>query len=405
MLIQIAWRNIWRNKTRSLVIITAVVLGLWGGIFSDAFMQGMAEQQVYSTIHTETGHIQLNDPGFLLNHDMQMHIDNADNIISIIKKMPEVKAVSSTIQLMAMASTASSSAGIMVNGIDTLEQSQVSDVSKLLIDGDYFKNDGKSLAVIGQQLADKLKLKLHSRIVLTLQTTAGDIIYGAFKVEGIYRTHNSDFDKQMIYVRKSDLQLLTAFPAGSASIVTVLLNNDDATKKVAGVLAKHFPSLQVQTWVQLSPMQQVLSGTMTQMTIIFVGIILIALAFGIINTMLMAVMDRTREIGMLLSIGMKPSKVFGMIVLETVFLSLTGAVIGVLISVGTIYWFGKTGINLSMIAAGTNALGYSSIVYPTLGADFYLQLAVMVIVIAVIAGLFPARKAIRLKPAEAVRGD
>jgi len=119
----------------------------------------------------------------------------------------------------------------------------------------------------------------------------------------------------------------------------------------------------------------------------------------------MAVMDRTREIGMLLSIGMKPSKIFGMIVLETVFLSLTGAVVGVLISVGTIFWFGKTGVNLSMIAEGANAMGYSSIVYPTLGTDFYLELAVMVIVIAIIAGLFPARKAIRLKPAEAVRGD
>jgi len=405
MLIQIAWRNIWRNKTRSLVIITAVILGLWGGICSDAFMDGMAEQQIYSSIHTETGHIQLNDPGFLLNHDMQMHIENADGIVSTIRKMPEVKAASSTIQLAAMASTASSSAGIMVNGVDTAQQSQVSDVSKLLIEGDYFKSERNNLAVIGQQLADKLKLKLHSRIVLTLQTTAGDIIYGGFKVEGIFRTHNSDFDKQMIYVRKSDLQSLTGFPAGSASIITVLLNKDDNTNKVAEVLSKQFPSLQVQTWVQLSPMQRVLSSTMTQMTIIFVGIILIALAFGIINTMLMAVMDRTREIGMLLSIGMKPSKIFGMIVLETVFLSLTGAVVGVLISVGTIFWFGKTGVNLSMIAEGANAMGYSSIVYPTLGTDFYLELAVMVIVIAIIAGLFPARKAIRLKPAEAVRGD
>ncbi len=405
MLIQIAWRNVWRNKTRSLVIIVAVILGLWGGIFSDAFMQGMAKQQIYSGIHTETGHIQLNDPGFLLNHDMQMHIDHADSITSSIKKMPEVKAVSSVIQLTAMASTATSSAGIMVNAIDTVDQAQVSDVSKLLIEGDYFKDDHNNLAVIGQQLADKLKLKLHSRIVLTLQTMTGDIIYGAFKVEGIYRTHNSDFDQQMLYIRKNDLLSLTGFPVGSASIITVLLNKDSDTKNVADVLTKQFSTLEVQRWEQLSPMQQVLSSTMTQMTIIFVGIILIALAFGIINTMLMAVMDRTREIGMLLSIGMQPSKVFGMIVMETVFLSLTGAIMGVLISISTIYWFGKTGINLSMIAEGANAMGYSSIVYPTLSADFYLELAMMVIVIAVIAGLFPARKAIRLKPADAVRGD
>lgn len=405
MLIQIAWRNIWRNKTRSLVIITAVVLGLWGGIFSDAFMQGMAEQQVYSAIHNETGHLQLNAPGFLLNHDMQLRIRQADTYVKKIESLPETKAASAIIQVTAMASTASNAAGIMLNGIDPGAQQQVSDIPKLLVQGDYFKSDRTNLAVIGQQLAEKLQLKLHSRMVLTLQTVTGDIIYGAFRIEGIYRTHNSEYDKQMVFVQRKDLRKLIGFPEGAASLITILLQKDNDTKKVADVLKEKFPGEQVQTWMELSPMQQVLSGTMAQMTIIFVGIILIALAFGIINTMLMAVMDRTREIGMLLSIGMKPSSVFGMIVLETVFLSLTGAVMGVLLSIGTIYWFGKSGINLSVIAQGANAMGYSSVVYPTLGVQFYIQLAVMVVVIAIGAGFFPAARAIRLRPAEAVRGD
>lgn len=405
MVAQIAWRNVWRNKTRSLVIIIAVALGLWGGIFSDAFMQGMAEQQIYSVIHTETGHIQLNESGFLLNHDMQMQIENADSILSNIKANPSVEGVSAIIQVTAMASTASGSSGIMVNGIKPANEEKVSDISKLLTQGDYFKSDHSNQVVIGQQLADKLKVKLHSRIVLTLQTITGDIIYDAFKVSGIFRTHDSEFDKQMIFVRNKDIQQLTGFPSGAASIITVLLKNDNDTKKITTALEKQYPGMQVQSWIQLSPMLQILSGTMMQITLIFVGIILIALAFGIINTMLMAVLDRTREIGMLLSIGMKPAKVFAMIMLETIFLSFTGAVIGVLVSIATIAWFGHKGINLSFIAEGFNALGYSSIVYPTLGFNFYIILAIMVIVIAIIAGLFPARRAVRLKPAEAVRVD
>jgi len=405
MLIQIAWRNIWRNKTRSLVIVVAIAVGLWGGIFSDAFMQGMSEQQIHATIHTETGHIQLNEPDFLLNHDMKLHIQNADSIVSVIKELPEVKAVTSSIQQTAMASTASSSAGIMLNGIDPNTMQQVSDISHFLVQGDYFKGDRSNQAVIGEHLADKLKVKLHSRIVLTLQTMAGDIVYSALKVEGIYRTHDSDFDKQMVFVQNSDFRPLINFPTKAASVITVLLHKKEETQNVAKMLKQHFPSMQLQTYIQLSPMLQMLSSIFVQMTIIFIGIILIALAFGIINTMLMAVMDRTREIGMLLSIGMKPSKVFGMILLETVFLSLTGGVAGVAISIGTVYWFGKTGINLSIIAEGFNALGFNSMVYPTLGTEFYLILTVMVIVIGIIAGLIPARRAIRLKPAEAVRGD
>ena len=405
MLTQIAWRNVWRNKTRSLVIIIAVALGLWGGIFSDAFMQGMSEQQIYSVIHDETGHIQINQPGFLLNHDMQIQVKNADSLLTFLHTKPAVAAASAIIQMPAMASTASGSSGIMVNGIQPSDQQKVSDIPKMLIEGDYFKSDRNNQVVIGQQLADKLKVKLHSRIVLTLQTVSGDIIYGAFKVTGIFRTHNSDFDKQMIFVRQKDIRQLTGFETGAASIVTILLHKTSDTKQMAASLQKQFPNLQVQSYIQLSPMIEVLSGTMMQVTLIFVGIILIALAFGIINTMLMAVLDRTREIGMLLSIGMKPSKVFGMIMLETIFLSLTGAVIGVLVSIATIWWFGKTGINLSIIAEGFNALGYSSIVYPTLGINFYFILVIMVIVIAMIAGVFPARRAIQLKPAEALRGD
>ncbi len=405
MLIKIAWRNVWRNKTRNMVIIIAVALGLWGGVFSDAFMQGMAAQQIYSSIHTETGHIQMNRPGYLLNHDMQLHMDNADSMVTAIKAIPGVAAASATMQLTAMVSAATGSVGVMVNGINVADQKQVSDIYKLVADGSYFQTSHSNPVVIGKQLADKLKAKIGSRIVLTLQTSAGDIIYGAFRVTGIFRTHNSDFDKQMIFVRNTDLLTLIAYPVGTASIITVLLNNTNDTKNLTAMLQSKFPALQVQTWMMLSPMLQVISGTMAEITYIFVGIILIALAFGIVNTMLMAVLDRTREIGMLLSIGMNPSKVFGMIMLETIFLSITGAACGIAAGFGTILYFGHHGINLSFISEGINALGYSSTVYPTLGASFYAVLAAMVIVISVIAGIFPARHAIMLRPAEAVRGD
>lgn len=405
MLLQISWRNIWRNKTRSFVIIAAIALGLWGGIFSTAFMNGMAEQQIFSTIHTETGNIQLNAKNFLLNYDILQNITNADSAVKTIEKIPGVAGVSPRIQMMAMASTAASSTGIMINAVVPAKQKTVSNLYQSVTDGNYFDSAEDNPIVIGQQLADKLHAKIHSRIVMTLQTTGGDITYGAFKVTGIFRTHNTDFDKLNVFVRREDLQRLINFPENTVSAITVLLNNTDDTKSITTQLKKQFPNLQVQGWQQLSPMLQAMSGTMEEFSLIFVGIILIALAFGIINTMLMAVLDRTREIGMLMSIGMSPGKVFRMIVLETILLSLTGAAIGVLLSVGTIVYFGKAGINLSVIGEGVNALGYSSMVYPQLGIGFYVQLAILVIIISIIAGIFPALRAIRMNPAEAVRGE
>ncbi len=405
MLIRIAWRNVWRNKTRSLVIILAVALGLWGGIFSDAFMNGMGEQQVYSTIHTETGDIQLNRNGFRLNYDMKLRIENADSIMKIIQSNPQVAAAAPVTQITAMASAASGSTGIMLNGINPELQQRISNLNQSVTEGAYFKSNEHDQAIISQKLADKLHVKIHSRIVLTLQTLSGDITYGSFRIEGIYRTNNSDYDMQMVFVKNSDLKPLINFPSTDASIITIMLKKDKDADSVADRLAESFPGFQVQSWSQLSPILQLVTGKTSMITFIFVGIILVALAFGIINTMLMAVLDRTREIGMLLSVGMKPSRVFRMIMLETIFLSVTGAVTGVAIAIASIAWFGKTGINLSMIAEGFNALGYSSMVYPTLGPGFYFGLSIMVIVIAIIAGLFPAGRAIRLKPAEAVRGD
>ncbi len=405
MLLRISWRNIWRNKTRSFVIIAAIALGLWGGVFSTAFINGMEEQQIFSAIHTQTGNIQINAKNFLLNYDILQDIPHADSVVKTIERIPDVAAVSPRIQMMAMASTASGSTGIMMNAVDPVLQKQVSNLNQSLVKGNYFTSVEDNPIVIGQQLADKLHAKIHSRIVMTLQTTQGDITYGAFKVTGIFRTHNTDFENLNVFVLRKDLQRLIDFPDNTVSAITVLLNNTDDTKAITTQLKKQFPDLQVQGWQELSPMLQTMSGTMEEFSLIFVGIILIALAFGIINTMLMAVLDRTREIGMLISIGMSPGRVFRMIVLETVLLSLTGGVIGVLLSVGSIVYFGKAGINLSMIGQGVNALGYSSMVYPQLGIGFYVQLAVLVIIISIIAGIFPALRAIRMNPAEAVRGE
>lgn len=405
MLFRISWRNIWRNKARTFVIVTAILLGLWGGIFSTAFMNGMSEQQVYSSIHTETGHLQLNAPGFLLNYDVLQMITDADSIVAAMQRDPAVAAVAPRIMLSAVASTAGTSTGVMINGVDIVSQNKVSELYRSVVKGTYLEDRRNNSIVVGRQLAEKLHVSLHSRIVMTLQTTVGDITYAAFTVTGIYRTHNSDFDKSEVFVRRKDLQSIISFPQNAASIITVLLRKTSDTREMAGRLRKEYPELQVQDWRQLSPMMQVMSGTVRQFSLIFVAIILIALAFGIVNTMLMAVLDRTREIGMLLSIGMSPSRIFRMILLETVLLSLTGATGGVLLSILSILYFHHTGIDLSRLGEGINALGYATMVYPSLGFGFYIELAALVVIIALIAGLFPALRAIRMNPAEAVRGE
>jgi ABC-type lipoprotein release transport system permease subunit len=405
MLIAIAWRNVWRNPTRSGVVIAAIAIGLWAGIFSGAFFQGMVDQFIYSSVHTETAHVQLYRPGFLLNHDVQDTISQSDSILASIRSMPSVTGAAQSIQMFSLASTASFSTGIMLNGVVPEEEKNVSDLYTDVVKGTYFGEDRPNQIVIGQKLANQLHANVNSKIILALQTVSGDIIYGAFKVCGIYHTYNTDYEGSMAFVRIGDVRRLAGFAPTSSSLIRVLLKRDNDAQGVADTLQQQFPALKVQPWMTISPMLMIMSGWVMQIAFIFVMIIMLALAFGIVNTMLMAVMDRTRELGMLMAVGMKPGQVFRMVVMETIFLAFTGAVIGTALGVASVAYFGRVGIDLSSLAEGLNAYGYSTMVYPSLGLNFYLQLAVVVFIIAVLASIFPARRATQLNPVEALHGE
>ena len=163
--------------------------------------------------------------------------------------------------------------------------------------------------------------------------------------------------------------------------------------------------LTVQTWEEISPVLKMMNEMTVQYSMIFVIIILLALSFGIINTMLMAIMERVREIGMLMAIGMNKVKIFLMIMLETVFLSVTGGILGLIISWVVVEITASTGIDLSGIADGLNSMGYSSFLYPELEFVYYAFIGLLVVVTAIFASIMPARKALKFNPVEAVRHD
>jgi ABC-type antimicrobial peptide transport system permease subunit len=159
------------------------------------------------------------------------------------------------------------------------------------------------------------------------------------------------------------------------------------------------------TWKKIQPDLAMMTDMVSQFYLIFGIIILAALAFGIINTMLMVVLERTRELGMLTAIGMNKRKVFSMIMLESVFLSLIGAVAGMIISSILISITGNTGINLAQAAEGFEALGYSAIVYPKISAGFFVIVTILILITGILSSIYPAMKALKLNPVEAIRAE
>ena len=192
MIWRISWRNIWRNKVRSLTVMMAIAIGLTGGIFLTGIMNGMVAQQTNDMIKVEISHIQVHNPLFLDNLSPQFLIEGFASKIDIIKKDERVKSVSYRTKAQAIASTATTGAGIIITGIIPDLEKDVTTIYSKITEGSYFEKANKSASVvIGQKLAHKLKAGLGNKIVVTLQALNGEMSYALFRVEGIYKTSDT----------------------------------------------------------------------------------------------------------------------------------------------------------------------------------------------------------------------
>ena len=406
MIINISWKNIWRNKTRSLVVIASVALGLFGTLFLVAIMNGWMNQKIDASISNEISNIQIHHPKFLEDKSINHMMENVDSIINIFKDVPGIEAISSRSVSPAMASTASSGNGVIINGIIPEKERAVTDIAEKLVEGNYLEKDYRTPGmVLGTKLAKKLNARLGSKIVITIQDSDNEISYGLFRVAGLYKTSNGIFDEMQVFVKHKALVSLTGINENAASEIAILLENNDLTDDVSLAIQDKLDGLSVRSWKEVDPSLLAFLAMMEQFSYVLVIIILMALTFGIINAMLMSVLERTREIGMLMALGMNRKRVFIMIMMETIFLSVTGAVIGIILSAITIRLTGQYGIDFAAWAEGLESFGYSAFVYPYVEKVFYLSIGLIVIVTAALASIWPARKALKLNPATAVREE
>jgi ABC-type lipoprotein release transport system permease subunit len=245
----------------------------------------------------------------------------------------------------------------------------------------------------------------RARITLTFFDMMNHQTGGVFRIAGLYDIPNNMFEASQVFVTASTLQRLSLVPDGEAHRIYIKLKEREDTDDITSLLSEKYPELEVMSWKQLAPDLQMTEAMATMMYGFFMAIILAALAFGIVNTMLMVVLERTKELGMLAAIGMNKKKVFRMIMTESVFLSFTGGITGMILSVAIILRLSERGINFSTYQEGFEAMGYSSHIYPEIGAGFFLLTAAMIIATGVLSSIYPALRALKTNPADALRTE
>lgn len=407
MIIAVAWRNIWRNKMRSLVIISAITLGIFAGVFSTAFMKGMSDQRIETAIKSEVSHIQIHREDYRKQDKLKLFLPEASEKAAQIRELPHVQGVSNRIIINGMISSAGKGSGVKLNAIVPGHEKEVTDIHEQMIEGSYFKDTPKRVKplVLGQKLAEKLNVQLRSRIVVNFTNAQGIPTSAGFRVTGIYKTANHNFDGMNVYARYKDLQQPAGLPEGGGHEIAIYLDDNEALKQTKSKIQKMFPEAEVSDWKDLSPELTYLNEAMDQYMYIIIIIILLALCFGIINTMLMAVLERVKELGMLMAIGMTRIRVFYMIMMESVFLSLTGGFTGVIVGYVAVKLTATTGFDLSMYAEGFQALGWSSQIYPDIDINTLLNITILVIITGILSSVYPSIKALKLNPAESIRTE
>ncbi len=402
MIAQFAWKNIWRNKKRSLILVLAACFGVWGGIFTSGISVGMWEGTIESAIDRELSHIQIHHPKFRDEKLVQQFIPNIDDIRKKLQNDHLISGYSERVIVEGVIFSPVTTCGVKILGIEPSQEKKVTSIYKKIINGDYFTEKKENQIVIGGKLAEKLKVKLNSKVVLSFQSMDNNLVASAFRVAGIFKTESSIYDASVVFVRKEELQSLL----GAKDIVheiAIRVKDISLIDTVKSRLRANITNTAVEDWKEIAPEYALTRGILYLELNIFMGIILFALLFGISNTMMMSVFERIRELGMLIAIGMKRSRLFGLIILESVMLLFTGGVVGTLFGWLTVLILSKTGVDLSIVAEGMSAYNIPVVLYPKVPFHMYISLFLMMLATAIIAAISPAIKAIRLKPAEAMR--
>ena len=403
LLIKIAWRNIWRNRQRSIVMIIAIAAGLWGGLMATSIMVGLVSKRFETGIEQHVSHVQVNHPEFLIDQNVEFYIDDWEALRSYLEKEPEVVAYSGRTQANTMLATANLTSGVQIIGIDPHMENETSAIGENIIEGNYFEEDLRNPLLMGKRLADKVKARPGSRIVLTFQDIDRELISATFRVTGIFQTANSVWDEHHIFLLQNNINEYIGYDS-QVNAVHILLDDHRLSADFATRLTEAFPGLAVRMWAEIAPELAFLNEMAGFMMYIILTIILLALAFGLLNTMLMSVFERVKELGMLMAIGMNKRKLFMMIMLETVFLALSGAVAGMLAAWATVRPLSKRGMDLTVIGGDSlTDIGFDAMVHPQLDLTSYIGLTLLVIICALLTAIYPAMKALRLQPAQAVK--
>ncbi len=398
---RMAVRNVFRNGRRTAIVVTAIAIGLGGLLVAMAVNYGMIVQMVDIAIESELGHVQIHGAGWAAKPGIEVRLPDAGVREVLEDDLAGLEAWAPRIRSEGLASSTRGNVGVTLVAIDPEREATVTTLADSVVSGAYF-GEGRRRAVIGVRLANRLHVEVGDKIVVATQDIAGDMVGEAFRVAGLFESVSMGLEERTVFVKLGDGRRMLGFDQEVSEFVLVATRDEDAAALRTAVESRTAKGLEVKGWWDLRPLLQYMVDAMSQMAWTVYAAIFIAMAFGIANVLLMSVYERTREIGILSAIGMKPGRLVATLLVESLCLTALGVAAGLAIGFGGVELLAD-GIDLSRWSEGLTSFGVPSTIIPVLPDGEWKIPVVVALVTAILASLWPALRAVRTRPADAVR--
>ncbi|MBN2159048.1 MAG: ABC transporter permease [Spirochaetes bacterium] len=404
--ILLGWRNLWRQKRRSLVVIVSITLGVLMMLFALGLMNGLIAQMLDNSISTKLGHIAIHKNGYFENMKLETNFLPDPRIEEVLRKDKDVVATAPRVKTFAMIRTSEASRGVIVFGVYPEKEKKASKINEYTLpdEGGTFLSDPNAMEILmSKSLAEKLDVYVGDKIVLIIQDSKNEMAGVGLTVKGFFQTPVQEYDNSVVYMGITRLQTITGL-GDNISEIMVIATDKEIVDDVKTRLIKNIrnAALEVMTWKDMAPNLVSAIGLIDKMLYVYYAIFFITVVFSIANTLIMSIMERFHEIGVMKSIGTRPSQVFFIIMFEALNLGIVGLASGILFGVGLIAVLSFTGIDFSIFMDAMRQWGAGSIVYPFVYAKDILVTLLVVECTTIIAAIYPAFKAARIKPLEAL---
>jgi len=396
---QLAWRNLWRQRRRNLTMLVALSFAVMGVIFLNAFLRGMTAQMADGAINSMVGHVKVLQPGYRDDPGI------ARSFVLESEWSPDIPAGqlqgwARRVRVPAVIMSERETRGIEFIGIDPAQES-ISFVADWTIEGEQLDGPGDRRILVGRSLAEQLETAAGRRLVIVTQGADGRSREAGYRIAGLYQSEHSALEKFHVFTGIEAAQALLV--SDTVTEVSVRLTDEKYQPTVLQSLIATFVGLNVFDWQTLQPMAATMMQLSDAMIYILFIIVMSALVFGLVNTVVTAVMERYREIGMLRALGMRAGAVLLQIVTESTLIMIMGVAIGTAAGGGLCWWL-SDGVDLAAFSEGLEAFGFSSnTLVPTIVPADLAFVVVASLVMGVVASFFPALRAVRLNPLEAMR--